>query len=456
MKKNKIPVILGLAILTIGLIAGVFLVQNIQIFNPKASPESSPKDVRISNISDASFTISWTTDKKTQGFVKWGKTDSSLNQVAEDNINDLSFTHTATIRNLSTSTNYFFKIGVGETQYDNNGVAWQVKTGPKVSAPTKSVSISGTVINSTGEAAQNALVYVSMVGGTLASTITSQSGNWIIPISNIRSQNLNSFIEINETKSLVEISVNAGSGGLSSAQIFPKSAKPVPPIILGQIHDFRNAPSSEAGNQPTASIEFPENSSPSSGFKVGEKASTPSASSVTLDSIDQGEVVSTDKPEFFGEGPAGTKISIKVESEAVTDELTVGKDGSWKWSIPASLEVGTHKVTITWKDKAGIIRTLTRTFIVQASEGPAFESTPSASPTSPSATKAPSPSPSASASATPKASPTATPKASASATASATAAPIPETGSLTPTIVLFMMGISLLLASFFVWKYSEI
>ena len=440
MRKSKIPTIIGLFILVFGLAAGVLLVRNQNIFRLGAAAEFAPKDVRISNITDTSFTISWITDRETSGFVKWGQGATSLDKTDLDELKDQSFTHLLTLRGLTPQTTYFFKINSGGEDFDNNGIAWQVTTGQTLEIPSKTNLVSGSVLTSTGQPAKNALLYLTVGGGSLLSTITSDSGSWVIPLSSARTQALSSYVVVDEKNTLIEISANAGPQGVASAQIYPQSARPVPSIILGNTHDFKNLPPSEESGIPKASIGLPDEATPSSGFEVGETA-TPSATTVTLESVEPGEIITTTEPEFFGEGPAGVTLTITLESEPITEAVKVPTSGNWSWSSPEGLTEGAHKITITWRDASGILRTLSRTFIVQAAEGPSFESTPSASPT-----------------ASPKTSPTPSPTATATpaATATATAAPVPDSGSLTPTILLFIMGIGVIAFAFLVWKKSEI
>lgn len=441
MRKSKIPTIIGLLTLVLGLAAGVLLVRNQNIFRLGAAAEFAPKDVRISNITDSSLTISWITDKETSGFVKWGESAASLDKTELDELKDQGFTHLLTLRGLTPQTTYFFKINSGGEDFDNNAIPWQVTSGATLEIPSKTNLVSGSVLTSTGGPAKNVLLYLTVGGGNLLSTITSQNGSWVIPLSQARTQDLSSYIVIDEKNTLIEISVNAGPPGVASAQVYPQSARPVPSIILGNTHDFKNLPPSEVSEIPKASIGLPDEATPSSGFEVGEKSATPSATTVTLENIDEGEIITSTKPEFFGEGPSGTTITITLESEPVTDTLKVPSNGDWNWSPPQGLSEGAHKITISWRDASGILRTLSRTFIVQAAEGPAFESTPSASPT---ATPKTSPTPSPTATATPK------------ATATATAAPVPDSGSLTPTLLLSIMGVGVLAFAFLIWKKSEI
>ena len=427
-KKAKIPTIIGIIILILSLATGVILVQNQQLFRLGAKGQNSPKDVRISNITPDSFSVTWITDIQNTGFVKYGDSVGNITNTKTEELTSPGYTHIANVSGLKVQTNYFFKINSGGNDFDNNGIAWQGQTGTAQESGQSSL-ISGNVLLATGAPAKNALVYTT-AGSKLFSALTSQNGSWIISLPS----------SINNANSLLEISVLSGQGETSTAQIYSKSASPVPAMILGQTHDFKNLPPSESTDIPQASLDAPDMGTPSSGFTIPESIATPSASTVTLKSISNNEVVTSVKPEFFGEGPKGTKIQITVESDPVSGSVTVPPSGEWSWEIPKDLPEGPHTITITWKDAGGILRTLTRNFVVQASEGPAFVATPSAS-------LSPSPS------ATPRltASPSATPS-----TPLGTSSPFPQpdSGSLTPTILLSIMGIGVVALSFLLWKKS--
>lgn len=446
--KGKIPTIIVLVVLVIGVIVGVFMVRNRQIFRLGASGEITPKDVRITNITESSLTVSWTTDKETSGAISFGKNET-LGQTALSETDGQTTLHSAILTGLAPETNYLIKINSNQTEFDNNGVPWQASTGPVLTPTQDTLVISGKVLDSDGNPAEGVLVYVAIGGGTPLSTLTSSDGNWVVPISTSRTLDLTSLITIDQENTLAEISVQGGPSGVASAQIYPISAKPAPPITLGQIHDYRNLPPSSPGETPGATIEIPEGGQEESGFAVGETA-TPSSQTVTLESVDSDEVVATTQPEFFGEGPGGTVITVTLESEPVIDQVTVGADGEWSWSPPNNLLPGTHKITLSWRDAQGILRTLTRTFVVQAAEEPAFTATPSATPT-PRATSTPTPTPK------PTGTPTPTPRVSAtpSATLTPTKAPtptatgssLPDAGSSIQTLALILFGISLLIFS---------
>lgn len=428
--KSKIPTIIAIFILLVGVGAGIFLIGRTQIFRLGASPEAAPKDVRITNIGATAFTVSWVTDQPTIGSVLWGD-DQNLGNTALGSQSEKNV-HFVEVSGLIPNTTYFFKIASGGTDYDNSGIPWQTQTGPTLSASESTRVISGNILQASGQAVSDGVVYITASGMSPISTKTTSSGGWLIPLGNARNLSLTGYLPIEDKSPLLEIFVQAGPLGIANAQIYPSSANPVPDIILGQTHDFRAEPENNAVTVPKADINLPQgDASPSSGFDVDKNTATPAATTVTLESVTEGEIVTTTGPEFFGEGPPGTKITITVESDPQTQTVTVNTAGDWQWTPPTDLTPGEHTVTLAWRDTNNILRSLTRTFTVQASEGPAFESTPSATPTS-----------------SPTASPTATPRVSLPATDSA----IPESGVLTPTLGLFIMGVGLLTTSIFAWK----
>lgn len=446
-KKSTIPTILGVIILLAGTFLGVFYLNMTQIFRIGASPQTSPKDVRVSNLADNTATVSWTTDGQTSGFINWGVSQNSISSiVTEDNSNSKYFNHSIAITGLKANTNYYYKINSNGVSYDNNGIPWQFTTGSVLNANTASLPISGSVITGSGQPEKRALVYLN-VSGYLESTLTSDTGNFVFQLGSVRTPDLSGYVAIDPAKTLLEISVQAGTDGVASAQIFPQSAQPIPPIVLGQVYDWRNLGPSTSGQSPNVNLQLPQNATTESKFDTTTSGST-KTTSVILENITEGEVVTTTQPQFFGKGPGGETITISLHSEVpVTQTVQIPSTGSWSWTPPTNLAPGAHTITITWVDASGITRSLTRDFIVQAGEAPAFTASQSAS--------TPTPTPVVSGTPVPTLRPTATPSGSPTATPRATAEPVPVTGDLTPTLILSIMGIVIMAFSFLVWKMSE-
>lgn len=438
MNRKKLPTILGVVILLIGVVAGVFLINSKTVYKIGANIATTPKNVRISNITDTEATITWNTDIETKGFVKWGETQKGLNQVNLDTSDKNSFVHSTTITGIIPSSTMYFKINSDGQDYDNEGIPWQFETSANKTTKRENLIATGIVLQADGSTPAIAIVSLNINGVTLTA-ITSIEGTFIIPVSN--------YIETVNATTAIEITVNGGQLGNASAVIYPTHIKSIPVIVLGKSYDFRSLPQIDDSTLPESSLTIPESVSASSRFEITKSEVSNTVSTLSIDSIDEGEIILTTDPEFFGKAPAKSDVEIQVESELQSAVVATDSKGVWKWSPPKNLEPGEHKVTLKWRDASGILRTISKTFVVSAAEGPAFESTPSASTISVPTIK-------------PTATTTTIPTAIASVTPTiiktptATLQPTPETGNLTPTLGLFIMGIGIFLSSIFVYKHS--
>jgi hypothetical protein len=448
-KKNTIPTILGIIVLLLGSLAGVFLINSAQIFKIGADVSAKVKNIRVANISDNSATISWTTDKETSGYVIWGNSEGNIDKIVNEDVGTQKyFSHSVSLTGLAPETKYFYKINSDGTVFDNSGIPWQIVTGPTLSSNKNSFLVSGNVINASGQAEKKALVYID-IAGYLFSTESSETGNYVFQIGGARTNDLRSYTSIDGTQTLLQLSVQAGDG-VASAQIFPGSANPVPAIVIGSTYDFRNLPANSQGNSPNASLSLPNDSPEGSKFNVTVPDQSQKPTSIILESLSEGEVITSQEPQFFGKGPEGTTLTITVHSETpINGIVQIPKNGSWSYAVPTNLEPGPHTITISWIDVSGITRFLTRNFVVKAGEVPAFTASDSGNITTPTPSLIPSGSPLATLK------PNATPFRSPTPLASASAMPVPVTGDLTPSLILFMMGLAVVVFSFVVWKVAE-
>ena len=257
-KIKKIPTIFGLMVLLAGIAAGVLLINSNKIFSLGAKPETSPKDIRLSNVQSSSVTISWITGKLTESALLWSEKNSSQFKSEIVNQGKASYIHLVNLEDLSPQTSYNFKIVSNGYEYDNEDLPWQFNTGPKLDKTPQAQVVSGTILTSSGANAEGIILYVSVGGSSLLSTKTESDGTWLIPISYARIQDLQSYVLINPSTTLIEITAQGGPLGIASAQIYPEATNPVPAIMLGQTHDFKDLPPQKEGGLPQASVDFPE------------------------------------------------------------------------------------------------------------------------------------------------------------------------------------------------------
>lgn len=458
-RKYTIPTILGLFLLIAGTAAGVFLIQKGPTFFLKANPEIIPQQIKITNVTDSSFTVSWITETSTNGFVQHGQSPNT-SSVAADERDAVSgttgsfYTHYVTVKNLKPKTKYYFKLGSGGKTFDSSGQPWEVTTASTPSSPEPGSDIaSGKVLNADQTPADGAIVYLSITNMTPQSTLIRSSGNWLVALNNTFSSNLSGYASYDKTSKVLEIFVQ-GENQTASAITTTGNDNPVPTIVLGQTYDFRAQEEQppeeladitptleETGEEATTSPE--EEASRFSFEEMGQ--ATEEEGSVSISNPEEEETINTQKPAFSGTGPAGETIQILIESPLYNDTVTVDQDGNWTWTPPADLEPGEHSLTISY-----LGRSITRRFTVLAvgeSGLPSFTSTPSA--TTPTSTPTPTTTATPTLTTTPTITMTPTPTATTTpSVATRTALPstdggVPSAGFLTPTYSAFIIGLIL-------------
>ena len=330
-REKRLPTIFAIFILILGIVAGVFLIKNGQAWFTRANPEITPKQLKITNITEKSFAVSWVTDGQVAGFIQYGTKEKELFYNATDDRDQLSgtqgkfFVHHITARGLKAETNYFFKVNSGGKIFDNNGQPYQVKTAPLIQESALESDIAyGVVLKQDGSSAEGVLVYLSLANASPLSTITKSSGSWAIPLNLARSKDLLSWATYDKEASVEEIFVQGGPLGTATAIGVTKNDSPLPPITLGQNFDFRQAFVSPT---PISTSQEP----PTSGFSVG--AISPPTQVLQIINPSQGENVSTSTPEIFGTGPGGETLTIIVESpQTIQGKAIISADGSWRWT----------------------------------------------------------------------------------------------------------------------------
>lgn len=250
-KQHTFPTVVGLIILIAGVAVGVFLVQTRQTFKLSADPGEEPKDVRITNVTDNSFAVSWTTGKPTFGYVTYEKSEE-LARGGDETLR--SYLHHITVRGLSASTNYQFKIGSGEYLFDREGESYKVRSGPVLSPPKKSTIVFGTISEDQGGAADGAIVYLTLPGTSPLSTVADSNGSWVFDLTSARQSDLKGSASYSE-KTIMEIYV-VGTGKIATARIPVGAARPVPEMVLGDNYNWVNSQTLEGGILPSSSLDL--------------------------------------------------------------------------------------------------------------------------------------------------------------------------------------------------------
>lgn len=434
---KRIPTILGLLILIIGLGAGIYLVDQKQLFGSKADPELIPRKIKITNVADNQFTVSWITNKATIGFIRYGTSASVESLLADDRDqrsgqNQAFKTHYVTASGLKPVTKYYFKIGSGSEKNlfdnDNNGKPYEITTGPTLGAQPSSDLINGKIITETGAPAEGAIVYVSLPNAAPLSTQVKADGAWLVILSAIKTSDLSDYISYDSKAALIDIFVQADSK-TAKATIKTVNDSPVPEISLGQTYDFTDRADVLLTQDETASPESTYQLETDVGqFPIEPLTNlpvevSPAGQVSLLNPQTEGEAIYSLKPEISGTGPSKKVLTVTIESsKTYTTTVVVDNEGNWRFTPPEALEPGRHTVTITYIDDEGEEQSLERNFVIATSNDdsiPAFTATPSAA-----------------------SSPSASPGTRTSVPS--TESGVPEPGNANPTIIILMLGLILI------------
>ena len=415
---KRIPTILGILFIAISVGITSFLVKQGTLFVTKASPSSAPKDIRITNVSDTSFTVSYTTDGSVPGSINFGK-DKNLGQTLLDDRDQSQgllsphSIHSITLKNLTPQTSYFFIIISGQDTYLNNNSPFQATTGPTItSSATNQKPLVGKVVSSDGTLTSDAVLYATLDNGQVLSTLIKNDGGYILPLNSLRTQDLSSYYQFKDSdkiKLLIE-----GTSGVSSTIITSVAQiNPVPTVTLSQNYDFTQS-------TPSASI-----SGQLSGFP-SINISTPSASPSIL-SPKNNQNLTDQQPLFQGTGIPNQSVKIIIKSnQEINTTVATDANGNWTYRPSTPLDPGTHTISVIAPDGSGILREITQTFTVYASGTQIPGTSTGAGQTpSPQLTMTSTPSPSPSITPTPTPTPVLSPTPQASSSAKKT---LPPTG----------------------------
>jgi hypothetical protein len=437
--QKQIPTLLGLAILVLSLIGGIwFIGKGNGVFAPRAAPQTSPQKVKITNVKDTSFTISFLTDEATVGFVKYGTDQNSLKFQSSDDRDQLTgavspyATHYITVRDLKPDTQYFYTLGTGSTpKFDNGGTPFTIKTAKKLSNPPNAKTIYGTVTAASGTPVGGAMVYVTIAGAGELSSLTKEStGSWAVPLSSARTSDGLQYATLNPTDSIQLTVAGPQQGSTATGTVTIETAQPAPALILGAGSEGVNNTSTVAQTKTTATQAeaipatpdqpVTQTTTPAAPPPVEAAIQVPidtttqnSASPSTLPATtlrvdsEESKQVDTTQPVIIGKAAPKVLVNIQIHSDSeISTQITTDSAGNYSVDLAQleqQLEPGEHTITITYVDpKTKKTITETKTFTVTgtlaaASPKPFGTNNPFTI-----ATPSPTPSPTASASAAPR------------------------------------------------------
>ncbi len=355
---TKIPTIIGL-LLIFALVGSIIALERIFRSPSGAAGSQEPTNVHITNVSDSSFTVSWLTDVATSGTLLT-KTTGISNHVYYDE-RDLTgklgtyTTHYIMVRDASPSTDYSLIPLSNGKEYFSDGKPWSIHTPITLSPQSGGLEPAyGTIQQTNEQPMGGALVYLTIDGGQELSALTKASGLWLIPLNQIRKNDLTDYLP---TSNRMTENILVQANGLQTTAITDTlNDSPVPEMTLGKIYDFRHQQAKTSESNTLASNQLPTN-----GTVLGD--TTNRSYTVSLVSPAQGAGLSATLPLIQGTGIPGTYIGISLGiTQVMTGSTKVDPNGQWSFTPPKTLAPGKQSVTISTVDSKNQPVAITHTF----------------------------------------------------------------------------------------------
>lgn len=233
--KFKIPTLLGLGIIFFGIAAGVYLVLREQTSLSRAAPNLTPQNITLTNITEDSVVVSWQTFSPTTSFISFGQGNLQEQTNLDDrdtNTPKPHLTHYVTLKNLLPKTHYQFKIISGKKLTD----ILKFETAEPLRDQTGFTPIIGSVLD--GNAPLNdGIAYLSISGANSQSSLIKTGGNFLIPISQMRKDDLSDTYLLTEGI-VAKLMIISDKGSISALFKLKISSQPLPSLKLGQDVDL--------------------------------------------------------------------------------------------------------------------------------------------------------------------------------------------------------------------------
>ena len=204
--RMRIPTMLGVVLLILGIGSTTFLLQNRTTVEGQASEDEKPQNVRITNLTDSSVTIFYQTSKPLLGSISYGETSSSERVIGDERDYETGspkqyLLHYVSVTDLKPDTEYYFSIISGNNTFLDNGKPYSFRTAPTLSSappllPKYSGSVAGTNANS------EIILFVTS-GGQDYSTRVKNNGNYAISLANLRTQDFTSYHKLSQNEHLL-------------------------------------------------------------------------------------------------------------------------------------------------------------------------------------------------------------------------------------------------------------
>lgn len=356
---KRIPTLLGIGLIALGILLTNIALENQTNFRSKASDSKEPQNIKITNISDRSFTITYQTIDPTVGSVSYGpdmKMEKSEIESANNSYASPKRIHSISVEELSPATKYYLIVTSGPNTFSNNETPFEITTGPEISpVSTMEKAIKGKIVSPDGSVPPAALVYLSADNSQLLSTTITNDGSFSFSLKELRTNDLFSSYFTTSNNPIAKIVVTDGT--LKSTTLVSLNQEDsIPTITLSNDYDFTQE-----------IIDIASNSAESLGFP----STTPSSKNLKPELFNpkNDQIFTSQKPQFSGKSLPNETVEINIRStEEISTRVTANNSGNWRYRPLINLSPGSYTITIKTRDSFGILTTIARSFSIITTE----------------------------------------------------------------------------------------
>jgi len=362
---KRVPTIFALLVL-VGIIAvSTVLVQKGIFYIGKAAPENQPQNVLISNVTDTSFTVSFTTPGDVDSVLTMSDASVGKSLILDDRDKknggqEKYFSHLITVPNLKANTKYVFKLLVGAKEYSDPSYTAQTVSEIKEQPPSQNL-IFGKILLPDGTPAGDSIVSAKTQDSQLISAITNGNGQFVIPTNSLRTSNFNQYLVLQESSQMV---ITAFRQTMKSTVDTTFSvAQNLPPITLQEQYSF--SPQEE------------ETSTEASKLSLAIPTSTGKAVDIT--NPKEGQTFTDQRPLFTGVAYPNSKVTIQLKN-VLEKQIISSLTGAWSFRPDNSLPQGEYTLSASTNINGSVTRSTKNFTIFPLGSQVAESATPSATP----------------------------------------------------------------------------
>lgn len=309
-----------LVLLTIGM---SFFMRNLRVStNSRASQTTPPVNVTVSNITNASATVSFTTTQEASAFVHFGKRGTAQSLISYD-VRDTQkptkrTAHYITLTNLNTNSNYDFTIQINGKAYKNAKYSFQT-FGSIQSSPGHS-PLFGKVVKKSLAPAQGILATLTLphiATSQVFTTVSDTDGSWMIAIPLVQDKNGNPLTLKDATTVYIDF-----TDGITSSHVVTTllQASPLQSVVLGRDKKSSEVLGSETQNIALKNLQiaFPQN----------------------------GAVIPSRFVRFRGIAQASSTLHLTIEPIHIEASVQSNTDGVWEFQNTTALTAGKYTLNV--------------------------------------------------------------------------------------------------------------